>query len=206
MRRAERTGYRSIPKSAVGGPHIRGTRVRVCDILDLLASGLQPKDILADYPYLDESDVRAALAYGAASSSHRGIVVSWSSGKVVRGQPAGGSRLSSPALFSPDSDHPSLLFGTGEAAVTGEFAGQPVQQFGRHRRGLAELEIDMHGSSSVVADRYPFPRGRGGESSAGGVRLVEELGRAGHFVAVDEFGEIERVRLDRECRTVRPSR
>ena len=59
-----------------GRPHIRGTRVRVCDILDLLASGLQSKDVLADYPYLDESDVRAALAYGAASSAHRVIVAS----------------------------------------------------------------------------------------------------------------------------------
>lgn len=64
------------PEICGGRPHIRGTRVRVCDILDLLASGLQSKDILADYPYLDESDVRAALAYGAASSSHRVIVVS----------------------------------------------------------------------------------------------------------------------------------
>ena len=51
-----------------GRPHIRGTRVRVCDILDLLANGVSQSEILADYPYLSEADLRAALAYGAAAS------------------------------------------------------------------------------------------------------------------------------------------
>ena len=50
-----------------GRPHIRGTRVRVSDILHLLASGLESSDILADYPYLSEADLRAALAFGAAA-------------------------------------------------------------------------------------------------------------------------------------------
>ena len=57
-----------------GRPHIRGTRVRVSDILDLLASGVTPSDILADYPYLSEADLRAALAFGAAASEHRLIL------------------------------------------------------------------------------------------------------------------------------------
>ena len=35
-----------------GRPHIRGTRVRVSDILDLLAEGVSPSEILADYTYL----------------------------------------------------------------------------------------------------------------------------------------------------------
>ena len=54
-----------------GRPHIRGTRVRVSDILDLLAHGVSLPDILADYPYLSEADLNAALAYGAAASEHR---------------------------------------------------------------------------------------------------------------------------------------
>ena len=58
-----------------GRPRIRGTRVRVSDILDLLASGASPSDILADYPYLTKADLRAALAYGAAATAHRVILV-----------------------------------------------------------------------------------------------------------------------------------
>ena len=54
-----------------GRPHIRGTRVRVSDILDLLATGVPQSEILADYPYLNEADLRAALAFGAAASAHR---------------------------------------------------------------------------------------------------------------------------------------
>ena len=57
-----------------GRPHVRGTRVRVSDILDLLASGALPSDILADYPYLSEADLRAALAFGAAATAHRIIL------------------------------------------------------------------------------------------------------------------------------------
>ena len=48
------------PSICGGRPHIRGTRVRVSDILDLLAGGAAESDILADYPYLNEADVRAA--------------------------------------------------------------------------------------------------------------------------------------------------
>lgn len=54
-----------------GRPHIRGTRVRVSDILDMLANGVRESDILADYPYLTEADLRAALAFAAAASAHR---------------------------------------------------------------------------------------------------------------------------------------
>ena len=57
-----------------GRPHIRGTRVRVSDILDLLAIGASPSDILADYPYLGEADLKAALTYGAAAKEHRVIL------------------------------------------------------------------------------------------------------------------------------------
>ncbi|MDD9991837.1 MAG: DUF433 domain-containing protein [Rhodospirillales bacterium] len=64
-----------IDASICGGrPHIRGTRVRVADILELLAEGVSKEEILADYPYLSEADLRAALAYGAAASAHRIIL------------------------------------------------------------------------------------------------------------------------------------
>ena len=62
------------PAICGGRPHIRGTRVRVSDILELLANGVNSSDILADYPYLSEADLRAALAFGAAASAHRVIL------------------------------------------------------------------------------------------------------------------------------------
>ncbi len=44
---------------------LRGLRVRVKDVLELLASGSSPDDILADYPYLERGDITAALEYAA---------------------------------------------------------------------------------------------------------------------------------------------
>ena len=64
-----------VDASICGGrAHIRGTRVRVADILELLAEGVSHEEILADYPYLSEADLRAALAFGAAASAHRIIL------------------------------------------------------------------------------------------------------------------------------------
>ena len=48
-----------------GKPCIRGTRIMVTVILDNLAEGLTPEEILADYPPLKMEDVRAAIAYAA---------------------------------------------------------------------------------------------------------------------------------------------
>ena len=53
-----------------GRPCIRGLRVRVKDVLDLLAAGASRKEILADYPYLEPEDVTAALEYAAKQSDH----------------------------------------------------------------------------------------------------------------------------------------
>jgi uncharacterized protein (DUF433 family) len=39
----------------------RGLRIRVSDILDMLAAGAQRADILRDYPYLEDADLTAAL-------------------------------------------------------------------------------------------------------------------------------------------------
>jgi uncharacterized protein (DUF433 family) len=48
-----------------GRPSLRGLRVRVRDVLDLLASGASRKEILEDYPYLEDGDLTAALEYAA---------------------------------------------------------------------------------------------------------------------------------------------
>jgi uncharacterized protein (DUF433 family) len=49
-------------------------RIRVKDVLDLLASGVGEADILADYPDLVADDVRACLAYAAEESDHPVLV------------------------------------------------------------------------------------------------------------------------------------
>jgi len=48
-----------------GRPCIRGLRIRVTDILDMLAGGATRAEILADYPYLEDEDITAALEYAA---------------------------------------------------------------------------------------------------------------------------------------------
>ncbi len=58
------------PEQCGGRPCIRGLRVRVKDILDLLASGASREEILADYPYLEPGDITAALEYAAQQSDH----------------------------------------------------------------------------------------------------------------------------------------
>jgi uncharacterized protein (DUF433 family) len=54
----------------LGKPCIRGMRIRVKDILDLLSAGASRREILSDYPYLEDEDISAALAYAAAQSDH----------------------------------------------------------------------------------------------------------------------------------------
>ena len=58
------------PGVAHGRPAVRGTRVRVTDVLSLLAAGASEAEILEDYPYLKADDIRACLAYAAAQADH----------------------------------------------------------------------------------------------------------------------------------------
>jgi uncharacterized protein (DUF433 family) len=58
----------SDPKVCGGEPCIRGTRIHVAVILDSLAEGLSPAEIVDHYPPLTEQDVRAAIAYAAELS------------------------------------------------------------------------------------------------------------------------------------------
>jgi uncharacterized protein (DUF433 family) len=46
-----------------GRPRIRGTRVRVVDVLDMLASGMTEEEIVRDYPYISREDIEACLHY-----------------------------------------------------------------------------------------------------------------------------------------------
>ena len=58
------------PEQCGGRPCIRGMRIRVKDLLDLLAAGISQEDILRDYPYLEKADIQAALEFAAAQSDH----------------------------------------------------------------------------------------------------------------------------------------
>jgi len=53
------------PNQRAGRPCIRGMRISVSDVLNLLASGDTTDQILGDYPYLEMDDIRAALLYAA---------------------------------------------------------------------------------------------------------------------------------------------
>lgn len=59
------------PAVCGGRPHIRGTRVRVSDIIGAVAEGETVEAILADFPYLSSEDITAALQYAAAAVDHR---------------------------------------------------------------------------------------------------------------------------------------
>jgi uncharacterized protein (DUF433 family) len=58
------------PQIFGGRPCIRGQRIRVTDILDLLAGGASRTEILTDYPYLEEDDITAALVYASRALDH----------------------------------------------------------------------------------------------------------------------------------------
>lgn len=57
------------PKVCFGKPCIRGHRIWVSLILDLLADGMTVEQILDDYPGLEKADVCACIAYGAEMAS-----------------------------------------------------------------------------------------------------------------------------------------
>jgi uncharacterized protein (DUF433 family) len=61
----------SDPTVAHGQACIRGTRVPVAVVLDNLAAGLAPEEIVRSYPTLSIEDVRASVAYGAALARER---------------------------------------------------------------------------------------------------------------------------------------
>lgn len=58
------------PNQCGGRPCIRGMRIRVKDVLEMLAAGVSHEEILADYPYLEREDITACLEYAAAQVDH----------------------------------------------------------------------------------------------------------------------------------------
>ena len=53
-----------------GRPCIRGMRIRVKDILEMLGSGMTEAEVLTEFPYLEADDLRAAQIYAARLTDH----------------------------------------------------------------------------------------------------------------------------------------
>jgi uncharacterized protein (DUF433 family) len=53
-----------------GRPCIRGLRIRVADVLEMLAEGVREDEILADFPDLQRDDIRACLVFAAKRAAH----------------------------------------------------------------------------------------------------------------------------------------
>jgi uncharacterized protein (DUF433 family) len=62
------------PEQCGGRPCIRGMRIRVKDVLDLLAAGVAEAEILADFPDLEAADIHACLAFAAEEADHPVLV------------------------------------------------------------------------------------------------------------------------------------
>ncbi len=63
------------PNICFGKPCIRGTRIWVSLILDLLANGLSIEEVLEEYPHLAPEDILAAIAYGAEMARERYVEI-----------------------------------------------------------------------------------------------------------------------------------
>ena len=67
----------SIEEGKCGGrPCIRGHRMRVTDILELLGAGTSIDEILSDYAFLEREDVLAAIDYAAHQTDHPVLLAS----------------------------------------------------------------------------------------------------------------------------------
>jgi uncharacterized protein (DUF433 family) len=58
------------PNQCGGRPCIRGMRIRVVDVLDLLASGLTAQEVIAELPDLEVADIEAALRFASRRLNH----------------------------------------------------------------------------------------------------------------------------------------
>ena len=58
------------PRQCGGRPCIRGMRIRVKDVLEMLAGGASETEILVDFPDLEPADIRAAVEYAVATVDH----------------------------------------------------------------------------------------------------------------------------------------
>jgi uncharacterized protein (DUF433 family) len=65
-----------IPDVCGGEPTIRGMRITVSHVLEMLAGGMTPEQVLQDFPYLEKADIDECLEYAARHVAHREIVLS----------------------------------------------------------------------------------------------------------------------------------
>ena len=61
----------TIPAQRSGQPCIRGLRITVWDVLDMLASGMSEEEIIVEYPYLEKADFPAVYAYASQTGRAR---------------------------------------------------------------------------------------------------------------------------------------
>jgi uncharacterized protein (DUF433 family) len=62
------------PGQCGGRPCIRGMRIRVIDVLDLLANGLTAEEVLSELPDLEPDDIKACLQYASRKLNHPVLV------------------------------------------------------------------------------------------------------------------------------------
>ena len=67
------------PNILGGKPTIRGMRISVANVLEMLAGGMSPEQILEDFPYLEKEDIDACLKYAAKLASFRQIDIPYES-------------------------------------------------------------------------------------------------------------------------------
>jgi uncharacterized protein (DUF433 family) len=63
------------PEVCGGRPCVRGIRITVSEVLEMLAGGMARDQILQDFPYLESGDIDACLQYAAHQAAHREIVL-----------------------------------------------------------------------------------------------------------------------------------
>jgi uncharacterized protein (DUF433 family) len=62
------------PEQCGGRPCIRGMRIRVIDVLDLLANGLSAQQVIEELPDLELEDIKACLQYASRKLNHPVLV------------------------------------------------------------------------------------------------------------------------------------
>jgi len=63
------------PNIGSGTPCIRGHRIEVTRVLELLAKGWSSSEILANFPGLEEADIQACIAYGVETTWERDVLI-----------------------------------------------------------------------------------------------------------------------------------
>jgi uncharacterized protein (DUF433 family) len=63
------------PNICFGKPCVKGTRIWVSLVLDFLANGMSIKEIIEEYPQLQDEDIRACIAYGSEMSRERFVEI-----------------------------------------------------------------------------------------------------------------------------------